>query len=444
MRGLVRWVGCSIALLALVAATPTWAQDDRVSLSTQPVGRVGFDDAVAGPGEERVVDLYVRVLTPAGAPVRELSPADIEVWEDDRRIETSDLVVEALEKTGRGITVVLAIDASGTMRGEPFARAKEAALALLDHLNPEDRVAIVTFAEEINEVSDFLASRSESRDALETLEIDIERSRHTLLWDGAFRALDLIRTSTSIPRRSFVILLSDGKDDGSDRTRDDVIREALGRGHQAQVLVFSVGYSRFGGAGLGEMEAVASETGGEFMRASAAEEMSDFFEVVRRQMSESYVVRYPSDMDGAQHAIRVTVGDQSGERTAFFPDIAGPRWPWVVAVMVLAVVVAVVALLRRRATVGRLTINSGPFAGTQVSLKKGKTLIGSLEDNHLVLPGSKVSRYHAEIVVRGRVVEITDLDSTNGTMINGRKVKRGPLEPGDRITIADVEIDFEG
>ncbi len=430
-------------LFCLLAPTSLQADPERVSLSLQEVNRIGFDDVVAGAGGERVVDLYVRVLAEFGSPIRNLEARDLEVWQDDEQIESEDLSVRSLDATGRGITAVLAIDASGTMRGKPFAKAKEAAAAFLERLRPEDRVAILTFSEEINIVSRFGEQRAETRQVLRDLEIDVERSRHTLLYDGAFRALDLIRTTPGVPRRAFVILFSDGKDDGSDRTREEVVQEALGRGGESHILNFCVGYARFGGAGLDEMRELAAGTGGEFMEAVSVEDVSDFFDLVARQMTQSYLVAYPASMDGRSHQIRVTIAGHSAERAADFPDIAGAWWPWLVGAAGVVAIVLLVLLVQRGRTVGRLAVVSGPFSGTQVALPKGRTRIGALEDNDLVLASAKVSRYHAEIVVRGRRVEISDLDSTNGTTINGQPVRRGPLELGDKIGIADVEIVYE-
>ena len=46
-------------------------------------------------------------------------------------------------------------------------------------------------------------------------------------------------------------------------------------------------------------------------------------------------------------------------------------------------------------------------------------------------------------VARGKRVEIQDLHSTNGTLVNGSSVRTSPLQPGDKIRIGRVELVFE-
>ena len=56
-----------------------------------------------------------------------------------------------------------------------------------------------------------------------------------------------------------------------------------------------------------------------------------------------------------------------------------------------------------------------------------------------------VSRIHAGIVCKDGQYYLIDRNSTNGTWLNGRRLEAGEeaqLEPGDRITLADEELDF--
>lgn len=66
--------------------------------------------------------------------------------------------------------------------------------------------------------------------------------------------------------------------------------------------------------------------------------------------------------------------------------------------------------------------------------------IGRRSDNHLVLPDPRVSRTHAQIrAIRGQYV-LFDLNSTGGTMVNGRRVHQCALKPGDVISLSGVPL----
>ena len=68
--------------------------------------------------------------------------------------------------------------------------------------------------------------------------------------------------------------------------------------------------------------------------------------------------------------------------------------------------------------------------------------IGRLLDNNIVIDNPKVGRHHAKIVMDGSgVFTILDLQSTNGTYVNGRKVKgMQTIKPGDRIMVANAPL----
>ncbi|CAN5665737.1 hypothetical protein BH09CHL1_BH09CHL1_28570 [soil metagenome] len=74
-----------------------------------------------------------------------------------------------------------------------------------------------------------------------------------------------------------------------------------------------------------------------------------------------------------------------------------------------------------------------------VQLRNGFTIVGRAPAADLVLDDPSVSRYHARVEVQGRRVDVRDLDSTNGTRVNGREVSSAPLEAGDTIAFGSVE-----
>lgn len=69
-------------------------------------------------------------------------------------------------------------------------------------------------------------------------------------------------------------------------------------------------------------------------------------------------------------------------------------------------------------------------------------VIGRVAGCGLVIDDTKASRRHARIVVENDVVEIEDLDSSNGTLLNGKPVTRRLLRSGDRVTIGKTEFTY--
>ncbi len=87
---------------------------------------------------------------------------------------------------------------------------------------------------------------------------------------------------------------------------------------------------------------------------------------------------------------------------------------------------------------------SGPFG--RVTLTSTNLTIGRLPTNQLVVTDPKTSSRHAEIRSTGTGYTITDLGSTNGTLVNDQPLERDvprPLNSGDVIRIGDTRITYE-
>ena len=78
----------------------------------------------------------------------------------------------------------------------------------------------------------------------------------------------------------------------------------------------------------------------------------------------------------------------------------------------------------------KLVVLSTVMAGRSHELKVDKTTIGRVEDNSFQIAEPSVSSHHCEVLMRGSDVVVKDLNSTNGTFINGEKVTEGVLKPG--------------
>ena len=95
------------------------------------------------------------------------------------------------------------------------------------------------------------------------------------------------------------------------------------------------------------------------------------------------------------------------------------------------------------APVARLEFILGPMANQTLPLNEEVTTIGSVAGNTVVLADPAVSRKHAGIRKIDASYELADLGSTNGVYVNGHKVPKKTLEPGDIIRVGNTEAVFK-
>ena len=91
----------------------------------------------------------------------------------------------------------------------------------------------------------------------------------------------------------------------------------------------------------------------------------------------------------------------------------------------------------------KLVVLTEGHKGRTYELKVERTTVGRVDDNAFHIAEQSVSSHHAEILLRGNDVVIKDLNSTNGTFINGEKITEAVLKPGQILRFGSVELKLE-
>jgi hypothetical protein len=91
-----------------------------------------------------------------------------------------------------------------------------------------------------------------------------------------------------------------------------------------------------------------------------------------------------------------------------------------------------------------LRILSGPLAGKIFKLKEGENLIGRSPECGILLNSAGISKRHAKIIVSGQRFSVVDLQSSNGTFVNGIRIQSRIFDPlRDKVSFYDLLVAVE-
>lgn len=93
---------------------------------------------------------------------------------------------------------------------------------------------------------------------------------------------------------------------------------------------------------------------------------------------------------------------------------------------------------------GKLIVNDGNGQVQEFALTKERVSIGRHPDNDIALNDKAVSGRHAAVITILKDSFLEDLDSTNGTQVNGRTITKHPLSHGDEIKIGRNTLKYDG
>jgi pSer/pThr/pTyr-binding forkhead associated (FHA) protein len=90
--------------------------------------------------------------------------------------------------------------------------------------------------------------------------------------------------------------------------------------------------------------------------------------------------------------------------------------------------------------VARLLIQTEGFENPSLELRLGVNRVGRDEQNDFSIPHPSVSSHHCELILSNDGVVLHDLDSTNGSFVNGQPVGEVWLEAGQHVRLGDIQL----
>jgi len=271
-------------------------------LHAQPAARITSITAYRDAPEAR---FRLHVLCDS-VPYYDLNASMLNLNDNGSPVTDFSIETFASPAAHKDFTAMLVLDRSGSMMGAPISELKAACHEMVTFMDSTaDEIGIILFNEQVTYYQSFSSSPHDLRARID----QIPASGATAVWDGAYAGVQLLSGHQGNPSRA-VLLMTDGADNSSTKTPDDVISLAL----QQNIRVFTVGLGTIvQGA---QLQRIADTTGGLYFQTPNPADLTAIFMTIasltRRDFDE-YTIRFTSpDPSATQHTLDITVGACGG------------------------------------------------------------------------------------------------------------------------------------
>ncbi len=444
-----------------------------------------------------VMTFYATFIDNEGRAITQKTKDDFKLTVDSADVGVATAMIPFAE-TQEPLNLIVVVQITSAM-SEVIDEAKRGARELATIAGPKSKVGIYAYASDTKRIFE-LGAPTEAESAANNLTIDNEASEPHLL-DAVRAAIETLSNSTMKDQRKLVVVFSDGIDVNNERKAFSAIGK---KAQEANVIIDTIGFAPFEAAKLKGLEEFSKQSNGTFRMVKAGAEVTTTFGMVTDEIKKQYVLSYvvPETIcgDNKSHTFQL-VYDAAGGKGAYsntYEGKIGPKtqnvktpenpnapksrwWLWVligVAAFVLLAGIAAVAMREKpepapapvmaapvaapaaqkqrtmalnvadlgggkAAAVGWIVGMTGSTADKTFKLKSGRNVVGTAEDCDIKLSEPGVSGHHCEIRTEGGIYKLLDLGSTNGVIVNDKKVREHELVDNDVFRVGKAEFKFK-
>jgi Ca-activated chloride channel homolog len=324
-----------IPLLMFFSTPPALAQETGPQIHITQVDKSKFPQ----------VTVYVSVVDEKGEPVG-IDPSTIQIQENNQAIQVADVRGGGNSAEIVPVTTLLLIDISGSMdKNGKLAAAKDAARAYVGQMRPGDQAGLMTYDTKTYDVQPITSDTAALVTAIDNLVTGSDTAMYNALVEAE-------KNLEAVNGRKSIIVLTDGLDNKSQSTMDDVI---AGVG-QSGLTVSTIGFgdaSARGQVGLDEksLQSLAEKTGGLYSFAGDADALRAVFQQYGQVLQSEYALTYISPAklrDGVDRGLSVSLNGSTSATVSRYnpggllPEVTAQSWRMFLAI--LAVLLLLLAL----------------------------------------------------------------------------------------------------
>jgi Ca-activated chloride channel homolog len=207
-------------------------------------------------------------------------------------------------------------------------RVIAAAVEFASRSHPKDEIFVMTFNERVQHAfGPAVAGEMNPATFRAAMARAIAARGMTAIYDGILSGLT--RVGTGLHTRQVLIVVSDGDDNASTATRQDVIKQVRESDATIYTIALIDPLTREGNPGL--LRELARETGGESYRPRRMDDIGEAFERIAKDIRSAYTLAYAPSSKTARHTVRVYVRSKDGRalqvrtRDGYFEKPGGTR-----------------------------------------------------------------------------------------------------------------------
>ncbi len=396
--------------------------------------------------------------------------------------------LQVFDASNEPVNLVVVVQVSQAML-EVSDDIKKGVKMLANALPAKSKMALLGFSAETKRLAE-LGPPADAEAAANQLQTDTELVEVHLL-DALRTSIDLLNAAPK-DQRKLIVLFSDGIDVNMERkTYKSVAMRAVDGG----IVIDTIGYAPFEPARLRNLTELTKQSNGGERTCKSSNEVTTEFQNVADELRKQYIATYELGIaggDGKFHTFQISAeaGGHIASSNNYIRSVppathlvvtkvqARRWWLWALCIGggVLLVMLIVWLIFRERdeqpmqfaapapqpagapsrtmamggagggkvQAVGWLVVLSGRNVDKTFSLNQGgRTIIGTAPDCDVVIDDSFASSRHAEVRRDGQRFRLIDLGSTNGMVVNEKKVREHELVDNDRIVLGRSEFKFK-
>lgn len=436
------------------------------------------------------VKLNLSVIDPDSRGITGLDEENILVYEDGYRVNY--VKVKDISSSSDSLYLVFAIDSSKSISKEYLEKIKKNAGEIADSAGGNDRIAVLRFNDKVKLLNNFSSNRMELVNSIKSVE---RHGSNTVMLDAIYDSIEFLSRVKS--SRKGVVVFTDGKDEGSSLSNDDIIKFGKETGVPVYFIISSACKNS------APLSRISKLTGGVLL-SCGDKSVTGIYRTILSRIKNIYEIYYQSIVkrDNGKHIleVRLKYGELKDRDTAEFTaerdffKIDFPDGSYIIlsvlVILLMAVLIGLLVVFFKRSRekyvkikeekgfdhgiyTGEISVEDlqreEPFdenapketpdvmysqvwlqhkddhgAGEKFQMIKSEVTIGSGGENAIQIEDdSAVSQKHSRIRRIEGGYYLYDLISDRGTFLNGRKLLRPKLlHDWDEIRVGNTVFIF--